>query len=70
MYSISWRPCLQLIKSSPKKGYRLSMIPDILSPEEVKDVGLGAVKSIVSTRKEGNFTSLFDFLPAGGYGTD
>ena len=25
------------IESSPKKGYRLSMIPDILSPEEVKD---------------------------------
>jgi DNA polymerase-3 subunit alpha len=27
----------------------------------IKNVGLGAVKSIVSTRKEGNFTSLFNF---------
>ncbi len=27
----------------------------------IKNVGLGAVKSIVNTRKEGNFISLFDF---------
>jgi biotin operon repressor BirA-like protein len=44
------------IESSPKKGYRLSMIPDILSPEEVKDGPAKPIKapgsaSIISARE-------------------